>query len=364
MQSPQYIWDIGTAYDMFQSLSVIHSPANCGLRAAWAAGMRSRLPSADRKTLEQADRAKLLSPRLNWIHNLPAPKDGAMVLSAIENIPPADRLSAMMLSPEISPDVVEVLEAIRDKGNWNESEERFLKEAFREIMSSGGLRTLTEALDLWARAEEFGRCFLSALTSYYEVFFEEEEKRIFPALEEALGRAQDMAERYVWLDLIRELSQGVHYDALLDALPETPTELVLVPSFWGAPFVTYGVVDEQRVIITFGARPADASLVPGEVVPDTLLRALKALSDPTRLRILRYLAEEPLTPGQLARRLRLRGPTVIYHLRILRMATLVELSGFGKETIYFIRDQGIPATYAGLNDFLGREDNLEADNSH
>ena len=41
-QSPQLTWDIGTAYDFFMSLEVLHHPDDYGLRASWAAGVRSR----------------------------------------------------------------------------------------------------------------------------------------------------------------------------------------------------------------------------------------------------------------------------------------------------------------------------------
>jgi len=87
----------------------------------------------------------------------------------------------------------------------------------------------------------------------------------------------------------------------------------------------FGLVAPGREIRLFGARPPDASLVPGELVPDALLQALKALSDPTRLRILHYLAQEPQTPAELARLLRLRPPTVTHHLQALRLAGLVQL---------------------------------------
>ena len=50
---PKLLWDIGTAYDFFVGLKVLHEPTTFGLRAAWAAGMRSRLPAEARETLEQ-----------------------------------------------------------------------------------------------------------------------------------------------------------------------------------------------------------------------------------------------------------------------------------------------------------------------
>jgi DNA-binding transcriptional ArsR family regulator len=92
------------------------------------------------------------------------------------------------------------------------------------------------------------------------------------------------------------------------------------------------------------------------VVPDALLRTLKALSDPTRLRILRYLAEEPLTPAQLSRRLRLRAPTVTHHLKALRLAGLVQLTigmGEGKKTKHYAaRSEAVAAAFTSLKGFL------------
>ena len=116
-----------------------------------------------------------------------------------------------------------------------------------------------------------------------------------------------------------------------------------------------GISPDTKIFV-FGARPPEASLVPGEMVPDALLRALKALSDPTRLRILHYLAQEPLTPAHLARRLRLRAPTVTHHLKTLRLAGLVQFSvGEGKEARqYATRSEALEGTCDALKSFLGR----------
>jgi DNA-binding transcriptional ArsR family regulator len=103
----------------------------------------------------------------------------------------------------------------------------------------------------------------------------------------------------------------------------------------------------------FGARPADISLVPGETVPDAMLRSLKALADPTRLKILRYLGESSYTPTQLARLLRLRAPTVIHHLNDLRLAGLVHLTlEGGGEKRYEARLETVISTFTTLKSFL------------
>ena len=107
------------------------------------------------------------------------------------------------------------------------------------------------------------------------------------------------------------------------------------------------------MVFIYGARPNDASLVPGEVVPDAILRALKALADPTRMKILRYLAAEPRTPAQLSRNLRLRAPTVIHHLNALRLAGLVHLTVEpGGEKRYAMRAEMVKDTCDNMQDFL------------
>jgi DNA-binding transcriptional ArsR family regulator len=204
-------------------------------------------------------------------------------------------------------------------------------------------------LALWAKAEEFGERYLEALRAFWDVFFAEEEERIAPALQRAVDRSQELAELLTLPQLLEQLSQGLHFD-----IPPEPARLVLVPSFWCTPLVYLGHVGKDRELLLFGARPADASLVPGEAVPDGILRALKALSDPTRLRILRYLAQEPLSPAELSRRLRLRAPTVTHHLKILRLAGLVNmwLGEGGVTKTYAARLEAIASTFDSLQGFL------------
>ena len=112
-------------------------------------------------------------------------------------------------------------------------------------------------------------------------------------------------------------------------------------------------IDRDRLAIMFGTRPADMSLVTGEPVPDTLMRALKALADPTRLSILHYLGSETLTPAQLSRKLRLRAPTVTHHLTALRMAGLVHVTvAAGGEKMFATRMEAIQPLCGALERYL------------
>ena len=84
-------------------------------------------------------------------------------------------------------------------------------------------------------------------------------------------------------------------------------------------------VERQSPRVAAAARPDAEALNPSDLVSPALVNGLKALADPTRLRILHHLIGQPMAPGDLARKLRLRPPTIIHHLTILRLAGLVQV---------------------------------------
>jgi DNA-binding transcriptional ArsR family regulator len=344
MSSPVIRWECGTAYDLFISLHVLHHPAKYELRGAWAAGVRSRLPQAERETMEEA--AAFVFVPLAWIHSLPEPKNSATAVQALASLPPEARLGALTHAPMAPQEMGEILKQVAARGSWKERELQALK-ACCGNRPSFSPKDLGRMLAAWAQAEEFGIRYLSALEAYHDVFFAEEEKRIEPVLEQALNEAQALAEQLPLPALLEELSQGVRYSEL----PEKG-ELLLAPSFWVTPLIVRGRLRPDKELLLYGARSPTASLVPGEVVPDALFRGLKALADPTRLRILRYLSIESLTPSELAQRLRLRAPTVIHHLHTLRLAGLVYLCFEAGDKRYAARSQAVAQTFNSLADFL------------
>lgn len=352
MPEPRLSWDMGTAYDLFVSLDVLHRPSDYGVRGVWAAGMRSRLPAAEREFFEGVIGKVVDELPAGWVYYLPQPKDGAAALRALERTAPADRLPVLLSFSARHTSSMDLLKDIAARGAWDADD----LEAYRAACGRNGKHRkersraeLEQVLDWWARAEEFGERYLKALQAYYEVFFAEEERRIYPALQDALERAQELAEQLSVAELVEELSQGVKLPQMLKV-----PELVLTPSYWSAPLIYFGNLDEERMLFMFGGRPADAALIPGEVVPEQLLRALKAMSDPTRLKILYYLTGESLTPTQLSHRLRLRAPTVVHHLQALRTAGLVHVTiSEGKERSYAIREEALDTVCDSLHSFLG-----------
>jgi DNA-binding transcriptional ArsR family regulator len=342
----QITWDWGTAYDMFCSLRVLHEPGHYGLRPAWAAGVRSRLQVEHRAILEQVQ-SFIFMPR-KWIFTLPAPKDGNTVLWYLGRLPAAERLGVLIKGCNLPQGVIDCLQAVQQHGEWDLEDQEKLREAYHAHPVSPRTKILTVMLDLFSNASDAGERYLAALNAYQQAFFSEEEARIRHFLEEAVFTGRKLASQLSIEALVETLSYGVR-------LGTEPTSgaWVFIPSYWISPLVSIDQSGDQRAFFTFGCRPPDVSLVPGEMVPEGLLRAFKSLGDPTRLRILRYLAQESISPAEISRRLRLRAPTVTHHLSVLRLAGLVTLTlGEKNERLYAARMEALDEVYQGLMGFL------------
>lgn len=340
-------WDFGTAYEFFISLNVLHEPENHGVRASWAAGVRSRIPPVERKLLE--DILPFTSAPLAWIHNLPEPKDALSALYTLRQIPPARRCTEIFLDEEHGDDeYCVILNRVAKDETWQQADLQALRKMLgKKEKSKYNDATITRFLDWWSRPAELGEGLLNALQAYQQAFFEEEEKRVAPVLKAGLERAQELALRMDTSALLTELTQGVQFNENI-----LEKELIIAPAYWTTPLVMYRPLGETQMLILFGARPANMSDIPGELVPDDLLRKLKALADPTRLKILRYLSLEELTPSELARRLQLRAPTVTHHLSELRLAGLLNLRLQGQEKRYTARQEALKNSFNSLQTFL------------
>ena len=63
-------------------------------------------------------------------------------------------------------------------------------------------------------------------------------------------------------------------------------------------------------------------------------RVFKALSDPTRRRILQLLRQRPMSAGELADHFQVSKPAMSAHFAVLREAGLVDSEKHGKSVIY------------------------------
>lgn len=345
MTKPRLEWDIGTAYDMLVSLHVLHEPNKYGLRGSWAAGVRSRLPNPERELLQQLMDISFWG--LHWVYTLTGEKNGRFLLNTLQQMPPPERITTLGATPYMPPEMLAHLHQVAARGSYTDADVDALTQIDLGERKNWNKKRASQTLDIWANSVTYGDGLLSALTEYYDSFFAEEENRIQAPLQDALAEAQTLAATSEVNDLLESLSQGLRFPDPLKA--ET---VVLAPSFWVTPLVALVTLADDKQLFLFGGRPSTMSLVPGEQVPDALYQALKALADPTRLRILRYLAQSPMTPAELSRLLRLRAPTVIHHLHALRLARLVHLSLGEDGKRYELRREAVMATCGLLADFL------------
>jgi len=349
MPEPQLSWDHGTAYDLFASLYAIHLPADFGLRASWAAGIRSRLSPESRDVL--AVTALFMSIPAPWLLALPQPKAARSVLDTLEAMRPEEILPRLASDPECQEPCEVLVRKVMAQARWDEAD----VDRYRSFMGPAhakspayGREAVARWLDCWAEPGRFGETYRRGLREYYEVFYREEERRILPHLERGLERARELAARVSVAELFEQLSRGIRVEYHLKQ-----REMVLVPCWWCTPRILYMNVAPGREVVLFGARPPEASLVPGDLVPGDLLLSLEALSDPTRLAILQALIEAPLAQADIARRLRLRPPTISHHLKSLRIAGLIAYIGEGTgETRYGVREAQIGQTCEQLKTFL------------
>jgi DNA-binding transcriptional ArsR family regulator len=75
----------------------------------------------------------------------------------------------------------------------------------------------------------------------------------------------------------------------------------------------------------------------------TYALVLRALADPTRRALFERMRERSYTVGELARRAKIRQPTVSQHLRVLRQAKLVEDRRDGTRRHYRASGAGLAA---------------------
>jgi len=339
-------WNSGTAYDFFISLLALHHAADFGLRPNWAAGVRQRLTIHQREFLERV--CSFASVPVDWISSQPEPKDALPILRRAADLTPADRLRILTLPWDTPHEARETLAHIAERGSVKAEEKEILGRTLTRRNISLNAVELDNLLEVWMNLDKSNEQISTTLLEYYGVFFADEETRIRPVLQIGLEYARELSERVTLSVLVEELSRGVQFEDI-----ESVKELVLVPSYWSTPFVISTHPAEDSMQIVFGCRPEVQSVAPGAETPDLLMNALKSIADPTRLRILRYLSGQQLTPTELSRLLRLRPPTVLHHLQALRLAELVAIrvSENGVKR-YTARTETLNVIFTSVKDFL------------
>lgn len=129
---------------------------------------------------------------------------------------------------------------------------------------------------------------------------------------------------------------------------ETLKQVILIPQYHARPLVISSLYDEYA----FTSYSCDA-LPPEEGRPSAaLLRLTRALSDETRLFILRLLAGSQLNFTEIVKAAGLSKSTIHYHLIALRAAGLIIVHSSGKNTSYSLRLEALNGLPGQIEDYL------------
>jgi DNA-binding transcriptional ArsR family regulator len=79
----------------------------------------------------------------------------------------------------------------------------------------------------------------------------------------------------------------------------------------------------------------------------------KALSDPTRRKVLQLLRARPMAAGELAAHFEVSKPTMSAHFTVLREADLVHVEKAGKQSIYHLNLSVLEDALLGFAETFG-----------
>jgi DNA-binding transcriptional ArsR family regulator len=147
-------------------------------------------------------------------------------------------------------------------------------------------------------------------------------RHVDPAILHGLREQASLLRARITRSEPSELIEAVTNGLVVEASTELH-KVVLVPQFHHRPYNTDVYIQDGLIILY----PCDAAVVPSDDEPPArLMRLTRALSDESRLRMLRFLARTPSSSlTDVARFAGLSQPTVHHHLTQLRAAGLVRI---------------------------------------
>jgi DNA-binding transcriptional ArsR family regulator len=330
-------WDVRTVYDFVISLSD-------------DAGSTDDLPPADRRWLTEAraalpesvraDREALLGTELciniaELVVDRPDVRSPAAFVKAVGELDP--RIAAEYFLADLFHEPEKVALVGRALSG-DEAALADLIDHLPEHKRAGRMRVLRDPDGTVRR--------LAAILAAWQAPFAEIEPRVRAMIaRDVEARAADVA-RLAPGDLIERVTGGVRY------VPEPGIDrVILAPSYFTRPYNFLFSRDGWRL---YAYPIADTALDIHDPLepPPAVVRLHRALGDPSRLKILRLLADGDRYLTEIAQALELSKPTVKHHMAQLRAAGLVILTEEGSLTYYSLRREGVEAVGTDLRRFI------------
>ena len=330
-------WDVRPVFDFMFSLSP-------------EAGSSEDLPAEDRRWLKAAKAA--LPPEIRAESKALAHTELAIhVASFAVGHPEARTVADFLVALESAPLLDLMLAIVGDFGVGSNGE------AIARAAVSGDRAALTALaadvsdhdgglLDLMTDPDRTRERILAVLKAWAVPFAEIEDRMAAIGRRDFEMRGVDRATMSS-PDLIERTTGGVRW------LPTTGVRRVILgPSYFSRPYNFLLGGDGWRF---FGYPVADEALDLGDPLapPSSVLRLHRALGDPTRMRILKLLADRDLYATEIAQQLELSKPTIKHHLVLLRAAGLVTITESGAVVYYSLRRDRLDDASIELKRFLG-----------
>jgi DNA-binding transcriptional ArsR family regulator len=200
---------------------------------------------------------------------------------------------------------------------------------------------------------------VAMLEAYWEQSFAEEWERLEPILAEEVERARGL-DPIELLGAVRAelevdpaqrlLTRWSLHDHEVEVAPGNP--LRLIPSVYVWPHIRVNCDAPWPLAVLYPPATMPSGLA-GTRAPDDLVRALRAAADPTRLRILQVVAEQPRSTEELAPLVGLSESGLSKHLRLLTEAGLLSTKRDGYYVLYRVERERLEALGPELEGYVG-----------
>jgi DNA-binding transcriptional ArsR family regulator len=349
---------VSVTYDFLISLHVAlasaeHDYADYDVGREWIESARRRCDEANPEALTLLGRylgdgrpGSLHATLISLVWRCPEPREPLEFLAWLRELPSA-KLTEVLLDQEgLGPDWAELLattlEEVSSSTIGGPAYKRLLAR-YPEDMRP----TVAAVLD---DLEGTRDALLAALRVWYDAVFASEQERILPMLRQEAEALERRRAEMPPETFIEQSMRGVQWQSAAGL-----RRIVFSPSYFCRPAVLYHV---WHGTLTFCApliyASPDARRGDPRAPDEETLRFFLALGDPSRLRILRLLAERQMYLTELADRMDLTKATTKHHMVKLRDAGLVTLYDRDRMTFYELRPDVARHARQLLSNYLGQ----------
>lgn len=301
-------------YDVLVSLRALFNPRTYEATRAWAVEARRRLsPGAQSRGIFffRGHDTSLGYGVTRLVARLPDGADPAELVRIVAATDPLDLALLMLDTGETNSAALATFRAALKGDATERAVARALhgssmswSKVCRRVLSDPG----------WAKEE-----FTQLLAEYVDAVFRDEVEHVAAATADAGRRANDLLGVLPTRVAVEQLTGGYTIDADLRL-----SSITLAPSAFIHPYVATRVDEASgEALVVFGVRSSSLERYDATPLDEDLLKVLRSLGDPGRLRLMGLLSREPLTTTELQDRIGLAPATVHHHLHQLRAAGLV-----------------------------------------